>query len=84
MRRVISAVAAIILVFQAVSFSTFAVPADDGKFKPAIDMKEQIDSEEMSEEELQKIYAEFKQKVESDVKAQKELIYKKKEGRRAA
>jgi len=47
-------------------------------------MKEQIEKKEMSGEELQKIYAEFKEKVESDVKVQKELVYKKKEGRRTA
>jgi hypothetical protein len=40
-------------------------------------MKEQIEKKEMSGEELQKIYAEFKEKVESDVKVQKELVYKK-------
>ncbi|HOM03630.1 MAG TPA: hypothetical protein PLH43_12515 [Acetivibrio sp.] len=36
MKRVISAFLAIILVFQAVPFSSFAVSTDDGKFKPAI------------------------------------------------
>ncbi|HHV29958.1 fibronectin type III domain-containing protein [Acetivibrio mesophilus] len=77
MRRVISAVVAIILVFQAISFSAFAVSADDGKFKPAIDIGGQIDSEEISEEELQRIYEEFKREVESDIKAQEELIYEK-------
>lgn len=84
MKRFISVVVAIILVLQVVAVSTFAAPLDDGKFKPAIDMKEQIEKKEMSEEELQKIYAEFKDKVESDVKVQKELVYKKKEGRRTA
>jgi hypothetical protein len=77
MKRFISVVVAIILVLQVVAVSTFAAPLDDGKFKPAIDMKEQIEKKEMSEEELQKIYAEFKDKVESDVKVQKELVYKK-------
>jgi len=42
-----------------------------------IHMKEQIEEKDISEEELQRIYAEFKEKVESDVKAQKELVYKK-------
>jgi hypothetical protein len=40
MKRFISVVVAIILVLQVVSVSTFAAPLDDGKFKPAIDMKE--------------------------------------------
>lgn len=39
MKRFISIVVAIILVLQVVAVSTFAAPLNDGKFKPAIDMK---------------------------------------------
>lgn len=77
MKRYISAVLAFVLVPQVVSVSTFATPLDDGKFKPAIPMKDQIETKEMSEEELQRIYAKFMEKVESDIKAQKELVDKK-------
>jgi len=81
MRKVVALITVIVFVLQALTFSAFAEPTDAGGFKPAIDVNEGMVKTKISEEEIQRLYSEFKSKVEKDRANQKEMIsqYKKEE-----
>jgi len=65
MRKVVALITVIVFVLQALTFSAFAEPTDAGGFKPAIDVNEGMVKTKISEEEIQKLYSEFKSKVEN-------------------